>query len=699
MGSHCKARQTAGDKIGWPDVDLEGCLSDIFLSYSREDLATARRFAEGFERAGFTVWWDQSLSAGEAFDHATEEALETAQVVVVLWSRHSVVSRWVRAEATLADRSGKLVPVEIGPCRRPIMFELTQTADLSRWNGNEADGNWQGLLGGLRRQLGKDRPASAAATAVTHGVRKFRGLAIVGIAALLMAGLTAFVYSRTAARPRTAAAPAASTAQVGAVTLAVLPFANLSSDPEQEYFSDGLTEEILNQLAQVRALTVTGRTSSFAFKGRNEDLRVIGEKLGVANLLEGSVRKAGNELRITAQLNNARSGAHLWSRTYERSLDNVFEIQESIAKDVARALSVKLEVGELAGRPGMTRNVEAYDAFLASGRYAEPIANSLQAAMVHLERATTLDPAFVNAWASLANVYAFASSLQLSGNTPEGWAAKSDTVIERIKGISDYGQVVHEGLAADRSQNLWAMVDARKHFDTAYALAQKLGLGSGPYQDSPVFVLVTGRFREAITTLEQAKVTDPLNAFFPFLLSKAYAATGNLPAAMAEDDRGLELGGFEFPIRTNAVMTALAMRDRNQIERRLMQAMDPDDASREFYAAMKAGLDMPAEALADLHRRAAASTDHLELSTLAVWMAWFGDAQGALDAYRGHADLFRTARRNAFLFDIWSPVMRDMRKLPGFKDLMRQVGLVDYWKAYGWGDLCKPVGLEDFECQ
>ncbi len=136
------------------------------------------------------------------------------------------------------------------------------------------------------------------------------------------------------------------------MTLAVLPFANLSSDPEQEYFSDGLTEEILNQLAQVDALSVTARTSSFSFKGKNEDVRVIAQKLGVSNLLEGSIRKEGNQLRITAQLVSGKDGAHLWSKTYDRELSGVFALQEEIAKDVASALSIKLDVGENAAGQG-----------------------------------------------------------------------------------------------------------------------------------------------------------------------------------------------------------------------------------------------------------------------------------------------------------------------------------------------------------
>ena len=130
-------------------------MPDVFLSYSRDDQAIARRFATALERAGFSVWWDQTLIAGEAFDEATERALEEASAVVVLWSKKSVASRWVRAEATQANERGKLVPVMIEPCKRPIMFELTHTADLSHWKGDDNDPAWQLYLAGLKRTVGK----------------------------------------------------------------------------------------------------------------------------------------------------------------------------------------------------------------------------------------------------------------------------------------------------------------------------------------------------------------------------------------------------------------------------------------------------------------------------------------------------------------------------------------------------------------
>ena len=138
-------------------------MPDIFLSYNREDQAAARRFAEAFQSEGFDVWWDTTLRAGEAYDEVTETALRTAKAVVVLWSPRSVVSRWVRAEATQADRNKTLVPVTIEPCERPIMFELTQTADLAHWQGEPDDGAWLAFLSDVRRFVQSGAPARTPA--------------------------------------------------------------------------------------------------------------------------------------------------------------------------------------------------------------------------------------------------------------------------------------------------------------------------------------------------------------------------------------------------------------------------------------------------------------------------------------------------------------------------------------------------------
>jgi TolB-like protein len=214
----------------------------------------------------------------------------------------------------------------------------------------------------------------AVEASITHATGRRLDRVLTGMIALLIVVLVADRWwpSSMASKPADlgpvpaafggAAKPAPSAGSEKSV--AVLPFVNLSSDPEQEYFSDGLSEEILNQLAQIAELRVTARTSSFFFKGKNEDLRVIGQQLNARYLLEGSVRKAGNELRITAQLVDAAAGSHLWSRTFDRTLNDVFAIQEEIAMAVSGAMSVSLDVGAMARTRGGTTNLEAYDKYL-----------------------------------------------------------------------------------------------------------------------------------------------------------------------------------------------------------------------------------------------------------------------------------------------------------------------------------------------
>jgi TolB-like protein/tetratricopeptide (TPR) repeat protein len=280
-------------------------VADVFLSYSRDDQAIARRFAEGFQHEGFSVWWDQTLNAGEAFDQVTEQALDVAKAVVVLWSKRSVNSRWVRAEATQAQADGRLVPVMIEACKRPIMFELTHTAELQDWDGDPADAHWQSFVEGLRRLVEKCGPVATETTATNTSDDLFR-------------------------RP----------------AVAVLPFANLSGEPEQEYFVDGITQDIVSGLSYWRWFPVIARNSTLVYKKQSVDIKEIGQKLGAKYVLEGSVRKAGGRVRITAQLIDATTGHQLWSQRYDRDLTDIFEVQDEITGSIVASLEPELQRAE-----------------------------------------------------------------------------------------------------------------------------------------------------------------------------------------------------------------------------------------------------------------------------------------------------------------------------------------------------------------
>src|SRR5210317_65258 len=187
-------------------------------------------------------------------------------------------------------------------------------------------------------------------------------------------------------------------------SIAVLPFVNMSGDAENEYFSDGLSEELLNLLAKIPQLHVAGRTSSFKFKGTNEDLRIIGEALNVAHVLEGSVRKSGARLRITAQLIDTQNGYHLWSENYDRELTDIFAIQDEIAGHVVEELRVHLLGAEVAAATQGTTNVEAYNQFLRGNYFIDDTsAENLEKARIAYETAIEFDPNFARAYAGLAS--------------------------------------------------------------------------------------------------------------------------------------------------------------------------------------------------------------------------------------------------------------------------------------------------------
>jgi adenylate cyclase len=213
-------------------------------------------------------------------------------------------------------------------------------------------------------------------------------------------------------------------------SIAVLPFANISSDPEQEYFVDGLSEEILNSLCQIPDLTVIARTSSFSFKGKDKTIPEIASVLGVENILEGSVRKAGNSLRITSQLVKAVDGSHLWSKTYKRELRDIFEVQEDIATAVSDELKLKLGIGQSLKQLGGTDNEKAYELYLfAKEQYIRAVAEYSAKLLDPVDEALALDPDFALAWVLKASII-FSLTMNMPANQME---AMNDEAIKAIQ--------------------------------------------------------------------------------------------------------------------------------------------------------------------------------------------------------------------------------------------------------------------------
>ena len=473
-------------------------------------------------------------------------------------------------------------------------------------------------------------------------------------------------------------------------SVAVLPFDNLSSDPEQAYFADGVTEEILSTLSGVRDLRVIGRASSFHFKGRKEDLHTVAEVLDVEHVLEGSVRKAGDRVRISAQLSNARSGQQVWSETYERKLDDVFAIQDEIARSVARALQIKLGVGDIGREPGMTRNVAAYDEYLR-GR-ALNIERSYATAIEHLQRAVALDPSFSAAWSGLHGVYTNTALATPAPEQAEEWRRLAAEALDRARALTpDAPHVLLQiGIGEARRGN-W--VGAAPLYDGLQPAYAKYGAANEAWAPRGTFLMYVGREREAIAALERARAHDPLEPALAISLGQAYLARGDTDAALAEIDRGMKLQSVSSPPNLMSFWIAINKNDRLEIERRLRSLREAADSrlGPSRYYELARLLDSPAAAKDEIRRIAPMAGPNGRI-VLSLWAAYFHEPELSLEL------ISKEATNGEAMPALWQPLMRDVRKLPAFKDLVRRSGLVDYWRAYGWSDFCRPIGEEDFAC-
>jgi adenylate cyclase len=345
-------------------------MADVFVSYSRSDKARVAPLVAEIQAKGWSVWWDPSIAAGQEFDDQIEAELRAAGAVLVVWTPTSVASRWVRGEARDAAERGILVPVRFDHARLPIDVRAIQTTDLDRWGEDPASAPFQELLRSLAAVIERQRAPQAARSA---------------------AG---------------AASPAAGGA-APRVGICVLPFANMSGDQEQEYFSDGITEDIITDLSKVSGLAVVSRNSAFTYKGKHVDVTKVARELKVGHVLEGSVRKSGGRVRITAQLVDGSSNDHLWAERYDRDLNDIFTLQDEISEAIVKALKLKLlpEEKKAIEQRG-TDNVEAYNLYLmARQSYVtghEADARRTEAIIRLCKRAVDIDPRYSRAWALMA---------------------------------------------------------------------------------------------------------------------------------------------------------------------------------------------------------------------------------------------------------------------------------------------------------
>ena len=489
--------------------------------------------------------------------------------------------------------------------------------------------------------------------------------------------------------------------------LAVLPFADPSRARDQEYLADGLAEDILNQLAQSQSLRVVGRTSSFSFKGRNEDLRSIGRQLGVDHLLEGSVRHDRDQLRVTAQLVRADDGTHLWSKTYARELRDVFTVQEGIARDVAQALSVKLDVARFNREQGGTTSVDAYDRLLRWRSIVMRGQLDLEHDRERLQLAremVALDPQCVLCRDLLArSLNSVARELGAAAGGPlRAEARQVRAEIARVAPDSWFGRLI-------RADALWRGGDRAGAIDLARQVVD-----SGPptkerVWDYAFMIYAMGHLEEATALVERVRAFEPMALYLSRDLQYDYTAARRFDDA--EYRRARMLDGSQLSPDYLAVFRQLAGRraaapeELRELHARLLRQGRELDTP--FFHELGTVLDDRGAMLALVRRALADDAYGGGAGAAHVWTNLadaLGDADLAVAAMRrdlsGWEGFDRGTMAPPPYVALWNAPYSKVRAHPEFKRLLVETGVVDYWRQTGkWGDGCAPVGEDDFQCR
>jgi len=556
-------------------------------------------------------------------------------------------------------------------------------------------------------KLEKDVDRSQSITHVT-AQRMNRNIIIALVIAVVLLLVDKFTPEKSTdavsatARVDTVEAPAPQPAE-DERSIAVLPFVDMSPQGDQGYFADGISEEILNVLVKTHTLKVAGRTSSFQFRGRNEDLRTIGEQLGVANILEGSIRKADNRVRITAQLVKASDGFHLWSETYDRDLTDIFAIQDEIARAITDALAVQLNLADNGKSlvSASTSNMQAYDRYLeARGLIAQR--RDFRRAIELLDEATQMDPEFAEGWAANAQAHTLSIYyLNVDGaeakNTAERLANKALEIDPNLSmAYSVLGDIY-------RDRNQWDLAQQN------YLRALTLNPDEIEANEQYAQMLWRASYNtEAFKYSARAVELDPLSVVNVTVHAALRYIQGDRAGGVADMDRVLQSDTtlLDYPLRVAINMAINDGRIENAVD--MMTALSnaqwaksgvPETTERfdQFIPLLNSREDTLAYLAGHIDQYATlgfTSTWQIDL----FWAAYYGDyalAEQIMDVGT------RVDEQLGLLDTTWFfnyPIMSPLFNTEPYKRLVRRINLEHFWRENGFPVNCRPLGADDFAC-
>lgn len=501
----------------------------VFVSYSSVDRARVKPIIAALEQAGFSVWWDGLIEGGEQFARSIEVPLEQALAVVVVWSKNSAVSHWVNDEAARGRDRSRLIPVTIDGSLPPLGFRQFQAIPLAKPRRGKSDPGIDAML----RSVAALHDLPMPEPYIPRGVSGIDRRTLIGGGVVVAAAGAGGAWWAGLIGPTGAAAN----------SIAVLPFDNLSGDPDRTYFSDGLAAEVRSELASNPLLQVAAQTSSNRFRSSEDDARKISRALGVTYLLDGNVRRSGELMRISAELIEGRTGFSRWAQTFDRPADNIFAVQEEIARSVIDALTAQV----LGKKPGASRklaggttNLEAYDAYLRGKDLYDRAADEAGdiAALDSFDRAIAGDPRYALAYAARSR------SLTVIGNQYEQGTARRaryQAAITAAKRAVALAPDVAETQSALGFALFYGRIDvraARPPYERSYAL----GRGDADVLSRyALFSARCGNFDAARPAIARAATLDPLNARTFRLMGEVEYAARQYLASITHLERALGL--------------------------------------------------------------------------------------------------------------------------------------------------------------
>jgi len=649
----------------------QSAMPDVFISYASPDNGVAKSIVDNLEQHGLKCWLaPRNVKPGTVYAEAIVRAIYEAKAVVLVLSANAMASAHVGREVERAASKRKQI-VAFRVDTTPLSEELEYFLSNSQWIDVAALG-MPAALAKLAEAVGQGsatslqddpwlrvelRPAGKNPVGMAKRVAAAAAV-IIGVGVAVAVGWHFWSQNHNAAQP-------AATVAITEKSIAVLPFTDMSENHDQDYFADGMAEEVLDLLVKIPGIKVIGRTSSFQFKGKSEDLRTIGAKLGAAYIVEGSIRKVGPRVRVTAQLIDARSGAHSWSESYDRDYGDILILQNEIATGIARALQLTVDAD--AGLPAhQLNNTEAYTLYLR-GRIALDQVHlaQLYGAVQDFEQALTLEPSFLRAAEGLALAHV-AEGFDEDVVSREAWQHARDAA-QRALRIDPTSATAHGVLGFVYAVNECDWNAAQTEFSKALALNPR---DPNTLAYAAIVAQIQGRNDDAARLFNASISLDPLNPFTQAEFGQMLFAAGDFNGAELAYRKAIAINA-QFDGNHYFIARIFLTRGQPEVALKEIQPEPAADAKDAGLAMVHHAMHQKADSDAALARLIRASGE--------TWPY----AIATVHAYRGQPDeafdwleKSRLARDSDLLMGIrGDPEFAPLRTDPRYKTLLRKLNL------------------------